>query len=122
VRCEGEVKRASGVVAGTDRFVWADWLASGREGVWTGWADCSFSLQEHIPAAIAAPAAPAGPFQPVWFLTLNRKRASAGFRRVAVANHDCRSDHRNFNAHIAKSTVRWGKMLEIRAAAPILSR
>jgi hypothetical protein len=91
----------------------ADWLASGD------WADCSFSLlQEHIPAALAAP------FQPVWFLTLNRKRASAGFRRVATANHDCRSGKRNFNARIAKSTVRWGKMLEmleIRAAAPILA-
>jgi hypothetical protein len=81
-------------------------------------ADCSFSLQEHIPAAIADPAAPAGPFQPVWFLTLNRKRASAGFRRVATANHGCKSDKRNFNPRIAKSTVRWGMMLEIRAAAP----
>jgi hypothetical protein len=66
VRCEGEVKRASAVVAGTDRFVsfgLTGWRV-GREGVWTGWADCSFSLQEHIPATIAAPAAPAGPFQP----------------------------------------------------------
>jgi len=76
VRCEGEAKRASGVVApvrSTDRFV--SFGLTGWRGPIVRFRCRNTSLQP-----IAAPAATAGPFQPVWFLTLSCKRASAGFK------------------------------------------